>query len=109
MRGMALPLSPEAMQAALAGLAHDPLLPAYVLVAFVVAGALFISAWLLIAQVAVLFAPAVAIPLALGGALLSASTFYGVGKLLGARAVKGGGDAEEGAAIAHAAPRSSSV
>jgi len=88
MRAMALPLGPDELQAALAALAHDPLLPAYVLGAFVVAGALFVSAWLVIAQTVLLFAPAVAIPLALAGALLSATTFYGVGRIAGARAVQ---------------------
>jgi uncharacterized membrane protein YdjX (TVP38/TMEM64 family) len=88
MGAMALPLGPDDLQAALAALAHDPLLPAYVLGAFVAAGALFVSAWLVIAQTALLFAPAVAIPLALAGALLSATTFYGVGRILGARAVQ---------------------
>jgi phospholipase D1/2 len=85
---MALPIGPEELQAALAAVAHDPLLPVYVLGAFVAAGALFVSAWLVIAQTAFLFAPPVAIPLALAGALLSAGTFYGVGRVLGARAVQ---------------------
>jgi uncharacterized membrane protein YdjX (TVP38/TMEM64 family) len=88
MSAMALPLGPEELQSVLAGFAHDPLLPAYVLGAFVAAGALFVSAWLVIAQTALLFAPPIAIPLALAGALLSATTFYGVGRLLGARAVQ---------------------
>jgi phospholipase D1/2 len=88
MSAMALPLGPDELQAALAALAHDPLLPAYVLGAFIAAGALFVSAWLVIAETVLLFAPAVAIPLALAGALLSALTFYGVGRLAGAAAVQ---------------------
>jgi len=75
---------PEAFRAALGRLAGDPLLPAYVLVAFVIAGALLVSPWLVIAQVALLVPAHVAIPLALGGALLAATVFYGLGRLLGA-------------------------
>ena len=75
---------PETLRAALAKAAGDPLLPAYVCAAFLVAGALLVSPWLVIAQVALLAPAPVAFPVALAGALLSATTFYGVGRLLGA-------------------------
>ncbi len=80
-------VKPARLEAALQAVANHPLLPVLLLGAFMVSGAFFISVWLLIAQTALFYGPAVAIPLALCGALLSAMTFYGVGRLLGADAV----------------------
>lgn len=76
--------NPESFRALLAQLAGDPMLPLYVLAAFLAAGALLVSPWLVIAQVALLVPPAEAIPLALSGALLSAGAFYGLGRFAGA-------------------------
>jgi uncharacterized membrane protein YdjX (TVP38/TMEM64 family) len=75
--------TPEELQRRIAPLTSSPLLPLYTLLAFVVAGALFLSVWLLIFQTSLLFSPAAAFPLALAGSLLSASLFYGLGKALG--------------------------
>jgi len=64
-------------------LTQSPFLPLYILGAFLVAGALLISVWLIIFQACLLYSPAVAFPLALFGATLSAVTYYGLGRLLG--------------------------
>jgi uncharacterized membrane protein YdjX (TVP38/TMEM64 family) len=77
-------VEPSKLQQALQSLAGHPLLPAMLLGAFVVAGAVFVSVWLVIAQTALFYGPSVSIPLAFAGALLSALTFYGAGRLLGA-------------------------
>ena len=77
-------VEPARLQHALRSLAGHPLLPVMLLGAFVVAGALFVSVWLVIAQTALFYGPSVSIPLAFAGALLSALTFYGAGRLLGA-------------------------
>lgn len=71
------------LQVILAPVLASPLLPAVLLLAFVVAGLLFLSVWIVILQTCLLYAPSVAVPLALGGALLSACIFYGVGRFLG--------------------------
>ena len=76
--------SPDAIRSALAHAAGDPLLPLYVVVAFLAAGAVLVSPWLVIAQVALIVPAAVAVPLALTGALASATAFSGIGRALGA-------------------------
>ncbi len=81
-------LEPAKLQRAIGSLAGHPLLPFMLLGAFLLAGALFVSVWLVIAQTALLYGPAASIPLALGGALLAAVTFYVVGRLLGAELVQ---------------------
>ena len=79
--------TPAALQKLIEPLTTSPLLPLYTLVAFVVAGALFLSVWLVIFQTSLLFPPLAAFPLALAGALLSALLFYGLGRVLGADVV----------------------
>ncbi len=76
------------LQRAMASLAGHPLLPIMLLGAFVAAGALFISVWFVIAQTALFYGPAVSIPLAFAGALLSALLAYGAGRVLGERVVE---------------------
>lgn len=71
------------VQRVMAPVLNHPLLPLFVLVAFLVTSLFMLSVWLMILQTCLLFPPLVAIPLALGGALLSAVSFYGLGKLLG--------------------------
>jgi phospholipase D1/2 len=61
---------------------RDSLFPLYVLAAFLLAGATFISVWFVIVQVCLLSSPLVAVPLALGGALVSAAVFFAIGRLL---------------------------
>ncbi len=74
---------PEKFSALIDGVRQDPLLPGYLLATFVVAGALFVSVWLVIFETCLLYPPMVAFPLALGGAMLSSMLFYGLGRLLG--------------------------
>ena len=74
---------PDAIQALIEPLTSSPFLPLYVLAAFEIAGLIMLSVWLIIFQTCLLFPPAAAFPLALGGATLSAVTFYGLGRLLG--------------------------
>lgn len=80
--------TPEEFSKLIAPLTSSPFLPGYVLAAFVVAGALFLSVWLVIFQTSLLFPPLVAFPLAMAGALLSSSLFYGLGRALGEDVVK---------------------
>lgn len=75
--------TPEELQKLIAPVADSPLLPLYTLAAFLVAGALFISVWLVIFQTGLLFPPLAAFGLSLAGALLSAAISYGVGRALG--------------------------
>jgi len=75
--------NPEALAALIAPLTSSPLLPLYILAAFLVAGAVMISVWLVIFQTCLLYGPLVAFPLALGGATMSAVVFFGLGHLLG--------------------------
>ena len=79
--------TPEELQKLIAPVTDSPFLPLFTLVAFVVAGALFLSVWLVIFQTSLLFPPVAAFPLAMAGALLSALLFYGLGRLLGADVV----------------------
>ncbi len=81
--------SPEAIATLIEPVTSSPFLPLYVLVAFEVAGAIMLSVWLIIFQTCLLYSPAVAFPLALGGATLSAMTFFYIGKLLGRDVVIG--------------------
>jgi uncharacterized membrane protein YdjX (TVP38/TMEM64 family) len=76
------------LQALLAPLTGSPWLPVLLLAAFLVAGLLFISVWIVIVQTSLLLPPAAALPLALVGATLSALTFYGVGRALGRDAIE---------------------
>jgi phospholipase D1/2 len=71
------------VQRVMAPVLDHPLLPLFVLAAFLVTSLFMLSVWLMILQTCLLFPPLTAIPLALGGALLSAVCFYGLGKLLG--------------------------
>jgi uncharacterized membrane protein YdjX (TVP38/TMEM64 family) len=80
--------SPADLQRLLDPVVHSPWLPAILLGAFLVAGLLFISVWIVIVQTCLLLPPAAAFPLALFGALLSALTFYGVGRALGRDAIE---------------------
>lgn len=74
---------PAAVARLVAPVVESPWLPLIVLGAFLVAGAVMLSVWVVIFQTCLLYSPVVAFPLALGGATLSALTFYGVGRLLG--------------------------
>lgn len=58
----------------------SPLLPVFLLAAFLVAGLLFISVWLVIFQTGLLLSPPWSFLLALGGAAMSASVFWLVGR-----------------------------
>ena len=71
-----------ALEAWLASLQGHPLLPLIMLAAFVVAGALFLSVWLVIFQTGLLFSPPWSFLLALTGALLSASLFFAIGRFV---------------------------
>lgn len=71
------------LQRLLAPVLLSPLLPVALILTFLVAGLLFVSVWIVILQTCLLYPPAAAVPLALGGALLSALVFYGVGRFLG--------------------------
>jgi len=80
--------SPDVLAKLFDSVKDSPWLPIYVLAAFFVAGALFISVWLVIFQTGLLFPPVVAFPLALLGSVLSALFFYGVGRAVGHKAVR---------------------
>ncbi len=75
--------TPEELQKLIAPVLHSPLLPLYTLAAFVVAGALHLSVWLVIFQTSLVFPPVAAFPLSMAGALLSSGLFFGLGRLLG--------------------------
>jgi uncharacterized membrane protein YdjX (TVP38/TMEM64 family) len=75
--------NPEAIAALIEPVTKSPFLPLYVLAAFEIAGAMMLSVWLIIFQTCLLYSPSIAFPLALGGATLSAVTFFALGKLLG--------------------------
>ena len=81
--------SPEAIAKLIEPVTSSPFLPLYVLAAFEVAGAIMLSVWLIIFQTCLLYSPPIAFPLALGGATLSAMTFFYIGKLLGRDVVMG--------------------
>jgi uncharacterized membrane protein YdjX (TVP38/TMEM64 family) len=74
---------PAAVARLVAPVVESPWLPLIVLGAFLVAGAVMLSVWIVIFQTCLLYSPVVAFPMALGGATLSALTFYGLGRLLG--------------------------
>lgn len=74
---------PDAVAALIAPLTSSPLLPLYLLAAFLVAGAFMVSVWLVILQTCLLYPPIVAFPLALVGATMSAVFFFGLGHVLG--------------------------
>ena len=75
--------SVEDLQRLVAPVVSSPWLPVIILAAFLVAGLIMLSVWLVVLQTALLFPPLVAFPLALGGAVLSATTFYALGRVLG--------------------------
>jgi phospholipase D1/2 len=93
----------DGLEKALASVQGHPLLPLVILGAFLAAGVLFISVWLVIFQTGLLVAPPWGFFLALAGSLLSASTFFALGRFVFAgfiarkasprvlRAVKGAG------------------
>jgi uncharacterized membrane protein YdjX (TVP38/TMEM64 family) len=74
---------PDAIARLVAPVVESPWLPLMVLGAFLVAGAVMLSVWVVIFQTCLLYSPVVAFPLALAGATLSAMTFYGLGRALG--------------------------
>lgn len=80
--------TPEEFSNLIAPLTSSPFLPLYVLAAYVVAAALFLSVWLVIFQTSLLFPPLAAFPLAMAGALLSSTLFYALGRALGEDVVK---------------------
>lgn len=73
-------MSLDELAALLDPVRDSPLLPLFILAAFVVAGLFFVSPWLLVLQTGLLVAPPWSFFLALGGASLSASTFWLVGR-----------------------------
>ncbi len=75
------------LENALASLQGHPLLPLVILGAFMVAGLLFISVWLVIFQTGLLVAPPFGFLLALAGSLLSASTFFALGRFVFAKLI----------------------
>lgn len=75
--------NPEALERLFAPVKESPLLPLYTWAAFVIAGAVFLSVWIVIFQTCLMFSPAAAFPMALSGALLSSVIFYGVGRAAG--------------------------
>lgn len=74
---------PDAVARLVAPVVESPWLPLIIMGAFLVAGAVMLSVWIVIFQTCLLYTPLVAFPLALGGATLSAMAFYGLGRLLG--------------------------
>ena len=74
---------PDAIARLVAPVVESPWLPLIILGAFLAAGAVMLSVWVVIFQTCLLYSPVVAFPLALGGATLSALTFYSLGRLLG--------------------------
>lgn len=75
--------SVDDLQRLFAPVVDSPWLPLVMLGAFLVAGLVMLSVWLVILQTCLLFPPLAAFPLALGGALMSATVFYLLGRLLG--------------------------
>lgn len=64
-------------------LRDQPLTPVWVLLTYVVAGIVVVPVVLLIAVTGMVFGPWLGMTYALGGALLSAATTYGIGRLIG--------------------------
>lgn len=79
---------PDAIARLVAPVIESPWLPLMILGAFLIAGAVMLSVWVVIFQTCLLYSPMVAFPLALGGATLSAMTFYGLGRMLGRDVVR---------------------
>jgi phosphatidylserine/phosphatidylglycerophosphate/cardiolipin synthase-like enzyme/uncharacterized membrane protein YdjX (TVP38/TMEM64 family) len=69
-------------------LEQTPLAPLAVLVAYVVAGLLVVPVTVLVAVTVLVFGPWLGAAYALGGALLSAASTYGIGRLLGRNIVR---------------------
>lgn len=74
---------PHALARFIEPVVSSPWLPLIVLGAFIAAGAVMLSVWLVIFQTCLLYDPFIAFPLALGGATLSATTFFALGRVLG--------------------------
>jgi phospholipase D1/2 len=74
---------PQALARFIEPVVTSPWLPLIVLGAFIAAGAVMLSVWLVIFQTCLLYEPWIAFPLALGGATLSATTFFALGRVLG--------------------------
>lgn len=77
----------DGLEQALASVQGHPLLPLVILGAFMAAGVLFISVWLVIFQTGLLMPPPWVFFLALTGSLLSASTFFALGRFVFARLI----------------------
>lgn len=71
----------ERLQEMLAPVRDSPLLPLWLVLAFVVAGLLFLPVWLLILTTSLWLSPPLSFAVALGGALLSSSIAFAVGRL----------------------------
>ena len=94
------------LEALLAPLRENPWLPLLFMPAVLVAGALFVSVWLVILQAALLVEPPLSIAVALGGAVLSASVFFWLGRgalgpLVRRRTSRRVLDAVQGASLEH--------
>ncbi len=74
---------PQALAQFIDPVVKSPWLPLIVLGAFVAAGAVMLSVWIVIFQTCLLYEPWIAFPLALCGATVSATTFYWVGRIMG--------------------------
>ena len=74
---------PQALARFIEPVVTSPWLPLIVLGAFIAAGAVMLSVWLVIFQTCLLYEPWIAFPLALSGATLSATTFFALGRVLG--------------------------
>ena len=66
----------------LASVQGHPFLPLFIIAAFMVAGVLFISVWLVIFQTGLLVPPPWGFLLAMTGSLLSATTFFALGRFV---------------------------
>lgn len=71
----------DRLQEMLAPVRDSPLLPLWLLLAFLVAGLLFLPVWLMIVTTSLWLDPPLSFAVALAGALLSSSTFFAVGRL----------------------------
>ena len=78
----------RAVQEFLANAHGDPLLPAYLIFAFLAFGCVFLSPWFLVLQTGLLLPAPEALVVALVGLNLSAFTFFGVGRAVGERALR---------------------
>lgn len=72
----------DELQRLLEPVKDSPLLPVFLLAAFLVAGLLFLSVWLVILQTGLLLDPPLSFVVALAGSLLSATTFFLLGRFV---------------------------